>query len=209
MNKLHRAKTMELQSASRDTVVIHDEGFQPLRSKLVPNSNPHPNSSRIGSRIGSTMTDMGSRKSHAAIEHGLLMQYQAPVLIVKKPKHIGVGPFDIYDVPQLRLLKDNFRKDYHRQVQNRETSMTFFNDLDIGGYLTNKNNWLNTSKFMNTSSFYSAVNVYLPLIKDKNLNVLKKKYESERNSRVQSSLRSTLQSTEVSRLGSTSRMMNL
>lgn len=222
---MQRSKTMDLSAGhsnrapvlERESVFIEDEGYQPIRSKLVPNNNPHSSRARSNaSRIGSTATDCGLRKSHAAIEHGLLMQYQAPVLIVKKPKAIS-GPFDIYDVPQLRMLKDNFRKDYLRQVQNKHTSLTFYNDLDLNGYFSNRNNWVNSSKFQNTSSFYSAVNVYLPLIKNKNLTVLKDKYTSERNSRVASSmrssmpsaLRSSLPSADHSRLGSTSRMTQM
>lgn len=222
---MQRSRTMDLPTGNdnrpsgleRESVIIEDEGYQPVRSKLVPNNNPH--SSRVrsnASRIGSTATDCGMRKSHAAIEHGLLMQYQAPVLIVKKPKSIS-GPFDIYDVPQLRMLKDNFRKDYHRQVQNKHTNLTFYNDLDLNGYFTNRNNWTNLSKFQNTSSFYSAVNVYLPLIKNKNVTGLKNKYTSERNSRVASSmrscqtsaLRSSMPSADTSRLGSMSRMTGM
>lgn len=186
-------------------VTIQDEGYQPIRQKTVPNNNPHTNRAQSSARLSSCLND-GSRKSNAAVQHGLLMQYQAPVLIVKKPKFIS-GPFDIYDVPQLRMLKDNFRKDYHRQVQNKQTNLKFFNDLELDNYFTKKSNWLNSSKFQNTSSFYSAVNIYLPLIKNKSLNNLSEKYTSERNSRMSSSMRnSTNPSAEPSRLDSNSRI---
>lgn len=135
------------------------------------------------------------------------MQYQAPVLIVKRPKYIRSGPFDIYDAPDLRVLKDNFRKDYQRQVQNKQVNLKFYEDLELEDYFSKKSNWLNTAKYMNTASFFSAVNVYLPLVKNKSVDELAKKYTSERNSRVGSSMTNpTVYSTSQSRMSTSQRM---
>ena len=137
------------------------------------------------------------------------MQYQAPVLLVKRPKCLN-GPFDIYDVPDLRVLRNTFRKDYKRQVQNKSVNLKFFNDLELDDYFSKKSNWVNSSKFQNTSSFYSAVNVYLPLVKNKSLNKLTDEYtEIQRKSRMSSAaLKSSLSSASQSRLAASSRLYN-
>lgn len=188
---LSRSKTMNNDTTftprnnnNNQDIEIQDEGYMPLKTKFVPNK---------------ALND-GRRGINSAVSHGLLMQYQAPVFIVKRPKYIRAGPFDIYDVPDLRTLKKTLRKDYHSQVLNKKVNLKFYEDLELEEYFSKKDNWLNTAKFMNTNSFLSAVNVYLPLVKNKSVNNLAKKYTSERNSRVSSSM--TIPSLSQSRIDS-------
>ena len=160
-NRLSKTSMSVSRQETPDTTVYK-------RSKTVQTNYP---------RSDSSLND-GLRKKNNAVSHGLLMQYQAPVLIVKRPKCLD-GPFSINDVPDLRELKKNFHVDYKRQVQNKQVNLTFYNDLELNNYFSKKSNWLNSSKFQNTSSFYSAVNVYLPLIKNKSLSSLTQQYTME------------------------------
>ncbi len=200
--------------SNKSEVVIQDEGYHPLKTKYVPKKTSAQNQlsrSQTSSnlRVSSSLQD-GNRGIHSAISHGLLMQYQAPVYMVARPKHFRKGPFSIYDAPDLRMLKKTFRKEYQSQVVNKQISLRFYEDLELEDYFTQKKNWLNSAKFMNTSSFFDAVNVYLPLVKNKNVNALAKKYTSERNSRVNSSMTiPSLTSASQSRISSSSRMLNL
>ncbi len=212
---LKRSKTInDSHTSNKSDVIIQDEGYHPLKTKYVPKKSSAQDQltrSQTSSnlRAASSLQD-GNRGVHSAISHGLLMQYQAPVFIVKRPKYIRPGPFNICDAPDLRMLKKNFRKDYQSQVLNKQISLRFYEDLELEDYFSQKENWQNTAKFMNTSSFFDAVNVYLPLVKNKNVNALAKKYTSERNSRVSSSMTiPSMASTSQSRIGSSSRMLNL
>lgn len=127
--------------------------------------------------------DKGYFKSNLAVAGGYLLRYQPPLISARKPKNLN-GPFDIYDVPDIRdAVKRIRRKETYRKNTN-ELNQQFYNDLEFDAYFSKKSNWLNDSKFNNTSSFYSAVKCYLPVVKSKHMNMLSTKYiELKKNRR--------------------------
>jgi hypothetical protein len=93
--------------------------------------------------------------------------YQAPIIQAKKPKNLQ-GPFDVYDVPDIRqAIEKRFKFDLERKKQDAILSHQFVDDLNLNNYFSKKSNWITKTKFINTYSLYSAMNVYLPNYKVK------------------------------------------
>ena len=98
---------------------------------------------------------------------------------VSKPDGI-VGQFWV--VP-LKKKKDG-KKQKHRRRQFLPHwksfkiiwTQNFLNECEVNEILSNKSNWLNKHKYINTNSYYSAMKIYFPLIKQNNCNKLSTKY---------------------------------
>lgn len=166
----------------------YHSSFSPRSKSLMSKSRPVTSSdlsSQQSNKTGARSTlDDGSRGVNSAVEHGLLLRYQPAIINATKPKDL-IGPFDIYHVPDLREnISKNYKHDVIRRKQNSDVSKQFYEDLQIHDYFTNKSNWLNKSKYTSTCSFYSAFEVYLPIIKKTKTNYVSSKFiEIQRNRR--------------------------
>ena len=114
--------------------------------------------------------------SVAAIRHGYLLQYRPPIVRATKPKNLN-GPFYVFDLPQIRSTLDKqYRNNASRKKQDYEMTEEFFYDLKLDNYFMNEKNWNSQSKFLKSSSLFSAFNVYLPELKKTKVSMVTKKY---------------------------------
>jgi hypothetical protein len=88
--------------------------------------------------------------------------YKPPILQARKPRNL-TGPFDVYDVPEIRhKIHDCYKNDKEHRRQDALISYAFVQDLNLNDYFLKKSNWLNRPKFLTTYSLYTAVHTYLP-----------------------------------------------
>jgi len=79
----------------------------------LPKTDEEPtDSTSLGNNKSNNLTDTNNdsknKQRDKIIEHGLLLQYQIPVLDIKRPKTM-MGPFNFNDVTSLRDLRLNLK----------------------------------------------------------------------------------------------------
>lgn len=105
-----------------------------------------------------------NKQREKIIEHGLLLQYQIPVLDIKRPKTM-MGPFTFNDVQDLRDLRLHLKNNCKQQINSVNASYQFYEDLEFADYFKNKSNWACLPKYTSTSSFLASTQTYLPHVK--------------------------------------------
>ena len=130
----------------------------------------------LASTANNTLNSTTGSDNRSAASKGYLLRYQGPLVSARIPKSLNETPLNAYDIQSVReTVSERFRDNTVRQRQANEIATQFIDDQEIRTYFSNKDNWLNKSKYMSTSSFYSAVNVYLPSIR-KNIHEVSSKY---------------------------------
>jgi hypothetical protein len=201
-NPSEQSSSAQSSSSARKSIKIRsanesiDAKRSPRRaqtSKSVVYSNPNINVYSFYTNCSQETSDSapqdspnlerGYSKINLAVSHGLLMRYQPAIICATKPKNL-IGPFDIYDVDNIRnKIRQNYKNEAYRK-NTHELNRLFYKDLEFDDYFSKKSNWISDSKFTNTSSFQSAVKCYLPVINSRHLNSLSAKYvELKKNKR--------------------------
>lgn len=91
-----------------------------------------------------------------------LLRYEPPLVSSRRPKSL-TGPYHIDDIPQIRGALNSYRtNNVNRKKHFQNVTREVYNDLNLNSYFANKSNWQDQSKFLSTSSFFQAVQVYFP-----------------------------------------------
>jgi hypothetical protein len=139
-------------------------------------SSASSSSTGDGSRQGAKSSST-SHSTHSIGKTAYLLNYQAPLVSARLPKSLFGQPICIDDSKTLReVVRQKSRNNVQRQRQYDELTQNFFNECEVNEILSNKSNWLNKHKYINTNSYYSAMKIYFPLIKQNNCNKLSAKY---------------------------------
>lgn len=104
-----------------------------------------------------------SKRSKSAVSYTISQKYQQPIVFLRKSKDLK-GPFTVYNIPEIRGALASYRKNAtKRKKEVDQLNENIYNELKLEEYFSKKSNWTPGSKFVKTSSFLSAVEIYLPL----------------------------------------------
>lgn len=114
----------------------------------------------LGSSFIAPVTE--SKRSKSATSYTISQKYQQPIVFLRKSKDLN-GPFTVYNIPEIRQALASYRKNAtKRKKEVDELNENIYNELKLNEYFSKKSNWSTASKFVTTSSFLSAVEIYLP-----------------------------------------------
>lgn len=92
--------------------------------------------------------------------------FKPSIIQAKKPVNLN-GPFDVFDIPDIREKINMHYKNHDEHIkQDALISNQFVKDLNLHEYFSKKSNWFNRQKFPTTYSLYSAMHTYLPNYKN-------------------------------------------
>jgi len=154
---------------------------QPTVSESSQATN-HTSSTRTGTTTTqSSSAGNGSGKNLATN----LLSYQAPLVDARVPKKLFDSSINVDDLRDIRSAVGSTgsttKNNPIRRRQNNQMSRQLIKDLEMDAYFSNKSNWMDKSKFVNTQSYYSAVKIYLPIIKKHSINGISRNSSSMRH----------------------------